>query len=161
MSRANHARGLAATRPHRPPDLVPWHQHALRPDQSQRSSLPCPAPTTYFIPKSENPPPAENTAEDGRSLRFPAPATASGRAGTTVTIKYNGDGFQGKVKSTRASCIANRTVKVYKQRGSVQDPSTDQKLYTDTSDSTGRWDTGTSGQVHGKFYARARGTTRC
>ena len=89
------------------------------------------------------------------------PATASGRAGTTVTIKYNGDGFQGKVKSTRASCIANRTVKVYKQRGSVQDPSTDQKLYTDTSDSTGRWDTGTSGQVHGKFYARARGTTRC
>lgn len=89
------------------------------------------------------------------------PAMAAHKAATTVTIKYNGDGFQGKVKSPRANCVANRTVKVYKQRGNEQQPSSDQKLYTDTSDSDGRWDTGTSGQVHGKFYARAKGTTSC
>jgi hypothetical protein len=89
------------------------------------------------------------------------PALAAHKAGTTVTIKYNGDGFQGKVKSARAKCVGDRTVKVYKQQGSTPYPSTDQKLYTDTSDSSGRWDTGTSGQVHGKFYARVKGTTSC
>jgi hypothetical protein len=86
---------------------------------------------------------------------------ASGAAKTTVTIVYNGDGFQGKVKSPKAKCVRNRTVNVYKQTGSEQSPSTDQKLYTDMSDSGGSWDTGTSGQAHGKFYARAKRKTGC
>ena len=88
-------------------------------------------------------------------------AGARGKAATTVTIKYNGDGFQGKVKSSKAKCVKNRTVKVYKQKGSSQDPSTDKHLYTDTSDTEGRWDTGNSGQVHGKFYASAKKTDLC
>ena len=42
-------------------------------------------------------------------------------AKTTVTIHYNGDGFQGKLKSSKAKCIRNRKVKVFKK-------STGQKL---------------------------------
>jgi hypothetical protein len=88
-------------------------------------------------------------------------AGARGKAATTVTIKYNGDGFQGKVKSSRAKCVKNRTVKVYKQTGSSQDPSNDKKMFKDTTDNEGRWDTGNSGQAHGKFYALATRTTSC
>jgi hypothetical protein len=90
-----------------------------------------------------------------------APAGAAQRAKSAVTIKYNGDGFQGKVKSKRSSCVRDRTVVVYKQHGTAQDPSSDQRLFKDTSDSSGAWDTGTSGQAHGKFYARVRRTSRC
>ena len=64
-------------------------------------------------------------------------AGARGKAATTVTIKYNGDGFQGKVKSSKASCVKNRTVTVYKQKGGSQNPSTDQKLFKDTTGSDG------------------------
>ena len=53
--------------------------------------------------------------------------------------------------------MKNRTVTVYKQKGSSQDPSTDQKLFKDTTDSGGSWDTGNSGQAHGKFYASGEG----
>lgn len=89
------------------------------------------------------------------------PAIAAHRAKTTVTIHFNGDGFQGKVKSPRTRCIKNRTVNVFKQKGSDQRPKTDKKLFSDTSSSDGSWDTGTSGQAHGKFYARAKATTSC
>src|SRR5689334_21499207 len=88
-------------------------------------------------------------------------AGARGKAATTVTIKFNGDGFQGKVKSSKAKCVKNRTVTVYKQKGSSQSPSTDQKLFKDTTDNEGNWDTGNSGQAKGKFYAGAKGTTSC
>ena len=88
-------------------------------------------------------------------------AGARGKAATTVSIKYNGDGFQGKVKSSKAKCVENRTVKVYKQTGSSQDPSSDKKLFKDTTESDGSWNTGNSGQAHGKFYALAKGTTDC
>ena len=70
----------------------------------------------------------------------------------TVTIKYNGDGFQGKVKSNKASCLNNRKVNVYKHGN---------KLYTDTTESDGRWDTGNSAQAHGKFYATVSAKPGC
>jgi hypothetical protein len=62
-----------------------------------------------------------------------------------VSIHYTGDGFQGQIKNDKAKCLANREVKVHKASGKV--------LYTDTSESDGSWNTGNSGQVHGKFYA--------
>ena len=80
-------------------------------------------------------------------------ASARSSATTTVTIKYNGDGFQGKVKSPKAKCVKNRKVNVFKKSG--------QKLYSDTSDSQGNWDTGTSGQVHGSFYAHTNSVAGC
>jgi hypothetical protein len=70
---------------------------------------------------------------------------AAKAAKTRVTIKYNGDGFEGKLKSSKAKCIKNRTVKVFKKNG--------QKLYSDTTEDDGSWNTGTSGQIHGRFYA--------
>ena len=88
-------------------------------------------------------------------------AMAGGKAKTTLTIKYNGDGFQGKVKSKRARCVADRKVKIFKQQGSSQDPSSDQKIDVVTSDRDGHWDTGNSGQAHGKFYAYSPRTTHC
>ena len=81
-------------------------------------------------------------------------AAARDAAKTTVTIHYNGDGFQGKLKSSKGKCIRNRTVKVIKK-------STGQKLYTDTSDRDGRWNTGNSGQIHGTFYAHTRKIPGC
>jgi hypothetical protein len=78
---------------------------------------------------------------------------AGKRARTKVTIHYNGDGFQGRVKSSRHKCVKNRTVKVFRKNG--------QKLYTDTSDNDGHWDTGTSGQISGRFYAHTRKVHGC
>jgi len=95
------------------------------------------------------------------ALAMAGTAVARGKAASTVTIRYNGDGFQGKVKSSRARCVKNRTVKVYKQKGASQNRSADTKLFKETTDSEGRWDTGNSGPAHGKFYAFAKGTSVC
>jgi hypothetical protein len=73
-------------------------------------------------------------------------AGARDAARTKVTIHYNGDGFQGKLKSSKGKCIRNRKVKVFKK-------SNGHKLYSDITDHDGHWDTGNSGQVHGTFYA--------
>ena len=77
-------------------------------------------------------------------------------AKTRVTIHYSGDGFYGKLKSTRAKCVRNRKVKVYKLKHG-----TAQKLYSDISDHDGHWDTGNSGQVHGRFYAHTGRISGC
>jgi hypothetical protein len=83
-------------------------------------------------------------------------AGARGKAATKVTIKYNGDGFEGKVKSSKAKCVKNRTVKVQQREGNTYET-----LYKDTSDSEGQWDTGNTGETHGFFRAVAKRTTDC
>jgi hypothetical protein len=70
-----------------------------------------------------------------------------------LTIHYSGDGFYGKIKSNRASCLRNRTVTVHKANG--------KELYTDTTETDGSWDTGNSGPVHGKFYATVNAKGAC
>ena len=75
---------------------------------------------------------------------------------SAVSIQYNGDGFEGKVTSPKASCLGDRTVLVYKHTKSG-----DTKLYKDTTDSQGRWDTGNSGPTHGKFFAHVRRSVGC
>ena len=93
------------------------------------------------------------------AVAMAATAGARAKTPTTVTIEYNGDGFQGKVKSPRAHCVKRRTVKVYKQKGSFPDPrGRDKKLFKDKSNRNGRWDTGNTGQAQGKFYALAERT---
>ena len=88
------------------------------------------------------------------ALGLTAIAGASSSAKTKVTIHYNGDGFQGKLKSSKAKCKRNRTVKVFRK-------SDGRKLYSDTSDSDGRWNTGNSGQIHGTFYAHTSKIPGC
>ena len=80
-------------------------------------------------------------------------AGARAKAATSVTIKFNGDGFQGKVKSPKAKCVKNRTVKVQQREGDTYET-----LYKDTTDSEGHWDTGNTGETHGFFRAVAKRT---
>ena len=80
-------------------------------------------------------------------------ATANTSSPDKVTIHYNGDGFEGQIKSHKASCLANRTVSVHKGSGRV--------LYTDTTETDGSWDTGNSGQARGKFYATVNAKGGC
>lgn len=88
---------------------------------------------------------------------------AATRAGTTLTIQAEGIDLFGKVKSTKLSCLGNRTVKVYKQKGTTQSPSTDPVIASDISERVGdhgEWSVGNTG-IEGKFYARTRGTLEC
>jgi hypothetical protein len=90
------------------------------------------------------------------ALSLAAGATGASAHSTSqdkLTIHYNGDGFQGAIKSSKAKCLSNRTVSVHKGSGRV--------LYTDTTDSDGSWDTGNSGQAHGKFYATVNAKGAC
>jgi hypothetical protein len=70
-----------------------------------------------------------------------------------LTIKYNGDGFEGQLQTAKKSCREGRTVKVFKKHsnGSLMD----------TTDSKGYWDTGNSGKAHGKFYATVAAKSGC
>ncbi len=92
------------------------------------------------------------------ALAVASVAWAAG-AKTTVTLK-GPDHVYGKVKSSKKSCLA-RKVFIFKQHGSSQDPKTDQRVYSTTSDNTGRWDAGNPGLGHGKFYAEAKKKTGC
>jgi hypothetical protein len=79
-------------------------------------------------------------------------ATASSPANDKLTIHYTGDGFTGKIKSSKANCLANRTVTVHGPHG--------QQL-KDTTEDDGSWDTGNSGQAHGKFFATVNAKGHC
>ena len=90
-------------------------------------------------------------------------AEAATKAKSTLTIQAEGVDLFGKVKSTKLSCLGNRTVKVYKQKGTTQSPSTDPVIASDTSERVGdhgEWSVGNTG-MEGKFYARTRGTLEC
>jgi hypothetical protein len=90
------------------------------------------------------------------AVALTAVAGARDAASTDVTIKYNGDGFQGKVKSDKSKCESDRKVNVYKKTSNGK-----QKLFSDTSDENGKWNTGNSGQASGKFFAKAKSTNGC
>lgn len=72
---------------------------------------------------------------------------------TTLTIKAEGLDLSGKVKSSKSKCKGDRKVTVFKQKAGSQNPSTDQKIGSDTSADNGEWSTGNSG-ISGKVYAR-------
>ena len=84
-------------------------------------------------------------------------ATAGEAARVRVTIQAEGSDVFGKVKSPRVrKCAANRTVKVYRQRGSEQNPRTEEVVASDTSERVGdhaEWNIGQPG-LSGKHYAR-------
>jgi hypothetical protein len=69
-----------------------------------------------------------------------------------LTIHYSGDGFLGQIKSSKANCLSNQTVTVHGPHG--------QQL-KDTTEDDGSWDTGNSGQAHGKWYATANAKGNC
>ncbi len=86
------------------------------------------------------------------------------RAKTTVTIQVQNGDFSGTVDSPKPRlCADGRKIVLFKQVGTTQDPSMDQKVGMDTASLNGNvyeWSTGNTG-LFGKFYARAGKTTDC
>ena len=97
------------------------------------------------------------------TLALTASAQAVVRAPTTLTIRADGLDLSGKVKSPRLSCLGGRTIRLYKQVGTEQNPSVDRRIATDTSErqgDVGVWSVGNTG-MEGKFYARTGATLEC
>ena len=86
---------------------------------------------------------------------------ASAATPTKVTIHAESGGFYGNVKSSNPNCVSGRTVVLFKQLGSTQDPRNDQRILTDTTEDDGEWNTGNPGLRSGMFYARAKRTSEC
>lgn len=84
---------------------------------------------------------------------------------TTVTIKTQNGDFWGKVISPRPKlCARERKVVVFKQLGAEQNPATDDKIANDTASLSGgvyEWNTGNTGAMNGRYYARVGRTTSC
>jgi len=84
---------------------------------------------------------------------------------TTVTIKTQNGDFWGKVVSLRPKlCAKDRKVVVFKQLGAEQHPATDEKIASDTASLSGdkyEWNTGNTGAMNGKYYARVGRTSSC
>jgi len=84
---------------------------------------------------------------------------------TTVTIKTQNGDFWGTVASPRPKlCARERKVVVFKQLGAEQNPANDQKIANDTASLSGgkyKWNTGNTGAMNGKYYARVGRTTSC
>ena len=101
----------------------------------------------------------------GAAATLAGPAVARGTlAPTTVTIKAENGDLSGLVKSTRPRVCANeRKVIVFKQKGTEQDPSVDDRVGSDTASLNGdryEWSTGNSG-TFGKVYSLVRRTPDC
>ncbi len=94
-----------------------------------------------------------------------ASAQAGGKADTKVSIKGDNGDYYGYVKSSdNDNCANGRTVKVFKQLGSDQNPKSDMKIGTDTAQANGdkyMWAIGNSGYKHGEFYAKVGKTDLC
>lgn len=99
------------------------------------------------------------------ALALTGSAQASGLAKTTVTITGQNGDYSGTVNSPRLhKCADRRTITVYKQMGSMQNPGVDTIIGSDTSElhgHHGEWSIGNSGFRSGWFYARAAKTPGC
>ena len=73
---------------------------------------------------------------------------------TKVTITAEAGGFHGNVKSKKAFCVANRTVKVINAQ-------TGQAILSDTTEDDGSWDTGNPGIRTGSYYAKVLAGNGC
>jgi hypothetical protein len=89
-------------------------------------------------------------------------AHAAAPAGSKVTIDRAGSDLFGTVSSGRAACEGNRTVVLYKQRG-TRGGGDDVRIASDDTEvqnGVGVWSTGNTGQA-GKFYAKVKKTAQC
>jgi hypothetical protein len=90
-----------------------------------------------------------------------AAVAVTGLAGTAeaapknkVTIQAEAGGFHGYVKSKKAFCVADRTVKVY-------NAATGQAILSDTTSEDGSWDTGNPGIRTGSYFAKVKASPGC
>jgi hypothetical protein len=80
--------------------------------------------------------------------------TADAAQKTKLTITAEAGGFHGKVKTTKAFCLADRQVKVYNAQ-------TGQAILSDTTSEDGEWDTGNPGIRSGSYFARVSASPGC
>jgi hypothetical protein len=96
---------------------------------------------------------------------FAAAALAVVPANTVVTITGTQGDFEGTIVSPKLrKCASGRTVNVYRQKGAVQRPRTDNLIASDTSELRGKkgvWSVGNTGFKSGRFYARAPAKPGC
>ena len=95
---------------------------------------------------------------------FAGIASAAAPAPTKVLIEAESGGFFGYVKSPKLRCKSERTVVLYKQLGSKQDPRNDQRVGMDLAEANNdgyMWDMGNPGLHSGRYYARATRTSHC
>ncbi len=93
-------------------------------------------------------------------------AQAEAKAPTKVTIKADGGGFYGKVKTSDPyNCAEGREVIVYRMEGHKPKPKHDTPYLYDTASFDGykhyTWSTGNSGVYEGRFYAKVKKTDYC
>ena len=96
-------------------------------------------------------------------LALAGPASAAGPAKTTLTIRAQGTDLSGTVQSRRGSCLGDRNIRLYRQKGKEQRPGSDTLVATDTSERQGdhgEWSTGNTG-MRGKFYVRTGKVPGC
>ena len=96
-------------------------------------------------------------------MALAGPASAADPAKTTLTIRAQGLDLSGTVESSRGSCLGDRNIKLYKQKGKEQRPGSDTLVGTDTSERQGdhgEWSTGNTG-LRGKFYVRTGKVPGC
>jgi hypothetical protein len=91
-------------------------------------------------------------------------ASAAASAPTKVLIQAESGGFFGYVKSPKLDCKSERTVVLYKQLGSTQNPRNDQRVGMDLAQANNEgyeWNMGNPGLHSGRYYARATRTPDC
>ena len=89
-------------------------------------------------------------------LPLAGPASGAGPAKTTLHLRAQGTDLSGTVQSRRGSCLGDRNIRLYRQKGKEQRPGSDTLVATDTSERQGdhgEWSTGNTG-MRGKFYVR-------
>jgi hypothetical protein len=85
------------------------------------------------------------------------PAAAAHTYKTTVVVSLKFPAFHGKLKSPRASCVANRTVKLYRERSGP-----DKLLGSDKSEDGGAWSIPIGKNLtSGAYYAKAPARGNC
>ena len=86
-------------------------------------------------------------------------------ASTTITLNPGLDNPHGKIFSSSKSCLGNRKVIAFMQKGSTQNPAVDTKMDTTTSERQGNvgiWDMGNPGfPKHKNYYVEATKKTGC
>jgi hypothetical protein len=98
----------------------------------------------------------------GAVVALTGSAYAAPQAPVTVTITAEGTDMSGTVKSADPACAAERTVVVFKQKGS-RGGGDDVRFASDTTDLQGMkyvWSTGNTG-TEGRFYAKLKATAEC
>ena len=86
-----------------------------------------------------------------------AAPVASASYSTKVVVSLKTPAFHGSVKSSRSSCTANRTVKLFRKK-----PGPDKLLGTDTSNAGGKWSIPIGKRLTpGSYYAKAPAKGSC